>query len=476
MTKCSIQALKTLEPLEEVPEDQLQWLLDAGESREIAEGDILLDVGDQLVSASFFLDGRYTIFYQQGHELNEVKTVGRAHIMGYLPFTRAVTSIIRVVCIVPGSVLVVPADKIRAATTLYYELTAALVHFMSSRIRFATTQQQQVEKMFALGKLSAGLAHELNNPAAAIVRDASILAGLFVDIPKLFEQSASMPSDRAQIAIVRGRLADVLGRKQKCPLSMMQASEKEDVLESWLITRGVDDFPMAETLVSAGFTTADLEVIVGGLGNAQAATLLGWVNYHVLAGRIAKEVEQASGRISSLVGAVKNFSHMDRGNDKEWVDVHMGIESTVTLLEHKLREAGIVVVRQYAADLPHIPVFPGQLNQVWINLIDNAIDAMRANNRGTLTLTTGKERNSVVVTVQDDGPGIPAEILSRIFDPFFTTKRIGKGTGLGLEVVSRIIQQHEGSITVDPARGRTRFLVCLPIGNSNNVLFGSPGA
>jgi len=376
-----------------------------------------------------------------------------------------VASIIRVVCVAPGSLLVVPADKILGATKLYYELTDALVHFMISRIRFATTQQQLVEKMFALGKLSAGLAHELNNPAAAIIRNASILADLFVDIPKMFDQSASMSLDGAQIAIIRGILAGVLGREQKSPLSMMQASDKEAELESWLIGHGMDDFSMAETLVTAGFTTADLKGIVRGLGATQAATLFRWLNYHLMTDGIAKEIEQASRRISALVGAVKNFSHMDRGNDKEWIDVHIGIESTLTLLEHKLRKVGILVMRQYAADLPHIPVFGGQLNQVWTNLIDNAIDAMSANSRGTLTITTGKDRSSVVVTIQDDGPGIPADILPRIFDPFFTTKGVGQGTGLGLEVVSSIIQQHQGSIKVDSARGRTCFFVRLPIDN-----------
>ena len=460
---CSIEELRTLEPLREVPDDQLQWLLDAGECKETAKGDVLIDVGDRLLSTCFFLDGVYIDYFQQGNQLNEVKTLGRGHIMGYLPFSRAVTSIIRVVCVIPGKLLVVPADKILGVISIYYELTAALVHFMISRIRFATTQQQQVEKMFALGKLSAGLAHELNNPAAAIIRNASILADLFVDIPKLFDESASLALDGARTALVRGMLASVLSREQKKPLSMMEASDSEAAFESWLIDHGVDDFSMAETFVSAGFTTADLGIMIEGLAVAQAAAVFRWLNYHLTAGRIAKEIEQASGRVSALVGAVKNFSHMDRGNDKQWIDVHTGIESTLTLMDYKLRKEGIITVRQYAKDLPPVPVFPGLLNQVWTNLIDNAIDAMSANGCGVLTITTGKDRNSVVVTTQDDGPGIPDDILPRIFDPFFTTKGIGKGTGLGLEVVSGIIEQHRGSIKVDSARGRTCFLVSLPI-------------
>ncbi len=461
--KYAIEELGTPEPLREVPDHQLQWLLDAGEIHEIAEGDILIDVGDRLVSTCFFLDGRYIDYFRLGNQLNEVKTLGRGHIMGYLPYSRAVTSIIRVVCIIPGKLLEVPADKILSVTKIYHELTAALVHFMISRIRFATAQQQQMEKMFALGKLSAGLAHELNNPAGAIVRNASVLAGLFVDIPKLFAESASMPLDVAQTALVRGMLASVLSRELRSPLTMMEVSDNEAEFESWLIAHGVDDFSMPETLVAAGFTTADLETMIKDLAISQAAAVLRWLNYHLTAARIAKEIELASGRVSALVGAVKHFSHMDRGNDKHWIDVHTGIESTLTLLDYKLREANINAVRQYAPDLPPIPVFPGLLNQVWTNLIDNAIDAMTANGRGTLTITTRKDRNNVVVTTQDDGPGIPGDILPRIFDPFFTTKAIGKGTGLGLEVVSGIIQQHRGSIKVDSSGGRTCFLVSLPI-------------
>jgi signal transduction histidine kinase len=462
-SNCSVEELRSLEPLNGVPDDQLQWLLDAGECREAAEGDVLIDVGDKLLSTCFFLDGRYIDYFQQGNQLNEVKTLERGHIMGYLPFSRAAKSIIRVVCVTPGKLLVVPADKIAQVTKLYHELTAALVHFMISRIRFATQQQQQIEKTFALGKLSAGLAHELNNPSAAIMRNASILAALFVDIPELFAGSASMPLDAAQTASVREILKTVLSREQKEPLSMMETANKEDFLDSWLTDHGLDDLPMADILVSAGFTVEDLETTIAGLATVQAAALLRWLSYHLTAGRIAKEIEAASRKISTLIGAVKTFSHMDRGNDKEWIDVHTGIESTLTLLDHKLRKQGVIVVREYASDLPRILAWPGELNQVWTNLFDNAIDAMSANGRGTLTITTGKDRSSVIVITQDDGPGISVDILPRIFDPFFTTKDVGKGTGLGLEIVSGIIQQHSGSIKVDSAAGRTCFHVSLPM-------------
>jgi signal transduction histidine kinase len=464
-TKCSIEELKTLQPLLDVPDDQLQWLLDAGELREIAKSDVLIEVGEEIVSTSFLLNGRCILYFHQGNQLNEIRTVERGHIMGYLPFSRVVSSIIRVVCIVPGCLLLVPAGKILEATKLYYELTAALVHFMISRIRFATAQQQQEEKMFALGKLSAGLAHELNNPAAAITSNASTLTGLFGNILELFDQSASMALNRVQITIVRGILASVLGREQNTPLSMIQASENESEIQCWLVARGADDFLMAETLAAAGFTITDLEIIVRGLSSRQVSKLFSWLNYHLMADRIAKEIEQASRRISALVGTVKNFSHMDKGSDKERIDVHIGIENTLTLLEYKIRKVDIKVVRRYAADLPHISAFPGQLNQVWVHIFDNAIDAMSDNGGGTLTITTGKDRNSVIVTTQDDGPGIPTDVLPRIFDPFFTTKKIGQGAGLGLEVVSGIIRQHEGSIKVDSAPGHTRFLISLPIDN-----------
>ncbi len=460
---CSSEELRKLAPLSEVPAEQLQWLADAGECRDVLEGDIIIGLGDRFVSTLFILRGRYDVSFQQGKQLNEVEIVERGHILGYLPYSRAAVSIIRVVCIVPGVLLAVPAAEIVRVTKIHFELTAALVHFMLSRIRFATTQQQQLEKMAALGKLSAGLAHELNNPAAAIVRNASVLRDLFGNVPELFGLSAALGLSEAQVVNVRAALLSVLGRERKAPLTMMEASSREADVESWLNGRGLAMFSLSETLVAAGFVPEDLDDLIRGLDTGQEGRLMSWLDYHLSAGRITGEIEQASSRVSELVGAVKSFSHMDRGIDKEWVDVHAGIESTLILLDYKLRQEGVTVIRRYSAGLPKIPAFPGQLNQVWTNLIDNAIDAMSVNRGGTLTIGTVREHGSVLVSVEDDGPGIPADVLPRIFDPFFTTKRIGQGTGLGLEVVSKIVQQHQGTINVESMPGRTCFVLSLPI-------------
>jgi signal transduction histidine kinase len=463
MAGCTIADLKELPSLTGVPEAQLQWLLDAGECRAIEAGTTLIAVNDRFVATQFILAGRYSVYFQQGRELNEVEQVERGHVLGYLPFSRALVSIIQVICVEAGSVLEVPTTAILQAIKLHFELTAALVHTMLSRIRFATTQQQQVEKMFALGKLSAGLAHELNNPAAAIVRNASTLVGFFANTPALLQESASLELDASATAAMRALLVAIRSRQQDASLSLLQRSEKEDSLGDWLISHEVKDFSLAEMLATEGFGVQDLEQMAERREPAQLGRLLHWLQYHLTTGRIANEIEAAAGRIAELVSAVKQFSHMDRGSDKQWIKVQAGLDSTLTLLDYKVRKAGIEVVRQYSIELPQILAMPGELNQVWTNLMDNAIDAMSEKGAGTLTISTTGDTRNVFVTISDDGPGIPPEVLPKIFDPFFTTKPMGQGTGLGLEVVARIIREHRGKITVQSHPGMTAFTVCLPI-------------
>ena len=178
---------------------------------------------------------------------------------------------------------------------------------------------------------------------------------------------------------------------------------------------------------------------------------------------MVEDIEQASGRIADLVCSVKTFTHMDRGQDKQLADIHTGIRNTLTMLGYKMRKGNISLVEEFDETLPQVNAMVGELNQVWTNVIDNALDAMEPNQKGTLTIRTAREQSDVRVFITDDGPGIAPEILSRIFDPFFTTKEMGKGTGMGLEVVQRIVVQHKGSIKVESVPGRTEFVICLPV-------------
>jgi signal transduction histidine kinase len=463
MQPCTVELLKSFEPLAGVPDDQLQWLLDVGECEEYTVGENIYEIGDTFPATNFLLYGKFNVYIQQGKQINEIGISEPGTISGYLPYSRGTTSIVRVTCVQDAIVLSVPVEDIKKATHLYFELTEALVHTMITRVRYATTRQQQYEKMFALGKLSAGLAHELNNPAAAIGRNASSLTELLKNIPKIFKQTAGLKLDNAQMEIFQERLHEIIDREQTEELSMLEKSSMEDELTDWLMDHQIDDYTFAEILVDYGFTIADLDYLAEIPPEYALVPVFKWLSYHLTTSKIVKEIAEASSRISELVGAVKNFSHMDRGGDKQYINIHTGLESTLTMLNYKLKKASIEVVRDFATDLPLAKALAGELNQVWTNIIDNAIDAMATNGKGTLTINTKQERNSVVVTITDNGPGIPEEISSMIFDPFFTTKEIGKGTGLGLDVVMRIIDQHHGSVKLKSEPGNTSFIVCIPI-------------
>lgn len=463
MQPCTIELLKSFEPLSGVPDDQLQWLLDTGECHEFTVGENIYEIGDTFSATNFLLYGKFNVYIQQGKQVNEIGISEPGTISGYLPYSRGITSIVRVTCVQDAIVLSVSIENIKKATHLYFELTEALVHTMITRVRYATTRQQQYEKMFALGKLSAGLAHELNNPAAAIGRNASSLTELLKNIPKIFKQTAGLKLDNAQMEIFQERLHEIIEREQAEELGMLEKSSMEDELTDWLMDHEIDDYTFAEILVDYGFTVADLDYLAEIPPDYALVPVFKWLSYHLTTSKIVKEIAEASTRISELVGAVKSFSHMDRGGDKQYINIHTGLESTLTMLNYKLKKASVEVVRNFAPDLPLAKALAGELNQVWTNIIDNAIDAMATNGKGTLTIDTKKERDSVVVIITDNGPGISEEISSMIFDPFFTTKEIGKGTGLGLDVVMRIIDQHHGSVKLKSEPDNTSFIVCIPI-------------
>jgi signal transduction histidine kinase len=190
---------------------------------------------------------------------------------------------------------------------------------------------------------------------------------------------------------------------------------------------------------------------------------MNWINSNMITEKMVVDIEEASKRIADLVGAVKNFTHMDQGHDKQYADVHDGIRNTLTMLQHKIHTGSVEVIKNFDTSLPPVKAMIGELNQVWTNLMDNALDAMEPAGKGTLEIKTRRDNDCVEVSIIDNGPGIPDDIKSQVFDPFFTTKEIGKGTGLGLDVVNRIVKQHRGSIKLNSVPGRTEFLVCFPI-------------
>ena len=352
-----------------------------------------------------------------------------------------------------------PAEYWSHPIALDGELAGCVVAFVdiSERIR-VEEELRQSEKLSALGKLSAGLAHELNNPAAAARRAASQMAEQLADLQ-------SFAIRLGQNSLNEGQWERLRDLQQRDPdtseRSALDSADLEDAITQWLTDRGVDDgWQFAPGLLAAGLDEAALDDLATEMPEGSMADVVAWLSCSRSVSELIETVDISTHSISELVGAVKQFSYMDRAPEQE-IDVHDGLESTLRMLNHSLQQ-GTELVREYDRDLPRVCVPAGELNQVWTNLIDNAIDAAGA--EGAVTLRTYREGDTLVVEVADNGEGIPADVQSRIFDPFFTTKDVGEGTGMGLDIARRIVKERcHGEIDFESQPGDTRFRVRLPI-------------
>ncbi|WDF53821.1 ATP-binding protein [Mucilaginibacter sp. KACC 22063] len=465
MKNVDVAALKKIEVLSNVPDDQLQWLIDVGTVREIAVGDVIFKQGDPFDSVFIILSGRFKFMLMIGDKIKELDTVEAGVVTGYLPFSRGTVAKGYGSCIKDAVVLQVPAEEFKKSVSQRYEIIEALVHVMTTRVRSFTAQQQQNEKMYALGKLSAGLAHELNNPASAIVSNAANLTNHLKQLPLLFKNIAAYCPDDDQLMHIQDLIIATENNPKSGLLSLMERSALEDDMIDWLEDHGIDDVVLAQNLADEGVMLQALDHLSQKIPQEHLSSALSYIDYQLTVTRMVNDIKQASQRISTLVGAVKNYSHMDRGGDKQMVDINNGIETTLTILNHKFRKGNITINKHFDANLPQVRGMAGELNQVWTNIIDNAIDAVEEQPNGRIDITTELDDNCVKVIIKDNGPGIPEDVQSHIFDPFFTTKQIGKGTGLGLEVVTRICTHHHGSVKVDSKPGATSFTITLPITN-----------
>ncbi|MEZ4701516.1 MAG: ATP-binding protein [Rhodothermales bacterium] len=440
-----------------------QWLAEHMSERWLDVGEAPFESGAAAEFMFVILEGALQILTFQGGAWRVFDTFRAGRITGVLPYSRMTHFAGRANPIERTRVGQLPRSDFREMLYRIPDLGQHLIALMSDRVRSSSWNDQQQEKMLALGKLAAGLAHEINNPAAAVNRAAATLQERLQQLPPLVARLARHGLSESLI-----HAAD--GLRQRCtveaapPLSALDRGAREDAIADWLDDRRVpESWLLAATFVEAGIAPADLDAVTREVPDEAVPDLVLWLEGTVAADRLLDDIRQASRRVSEIVGSVKVYTHMDRAPEREPVDLRQGIESTLTMLGHELREKQIQVERDYDAGLGPVSAYAGELNQVWTNLIDNAIDAMAPG--GTLRIVTRRQGPFAQVLVIDDGKGIPEELQSRIFEPFFTTKGVGEGTGLGLDIVHRIVTvQHDGAIRVESKPGRTAFVVELPLG------------
>lgn len=456
-----LAALQAVEAFRQIDPSQLQWLISRGELTELAAGDYLFRKGDPVEKMHIIIRGSIQLKILQGKQLKDLQLLEKGDITGLLPYSRMREATGIGIATEPSVIFSLHKKHFQEMEKHSREMVQALVAVMTTRARDFTRRQQQDDKMMALGKLSAGLAHELNNPASAIIRSAAALKKQLWSTPENFKQMALVQLSPEQVDALNDLLFERISQPQEQSLSVLQRSQQEDEIADWLEELGMEDgYDLAETLVEFGFDISDLEEISEITKEQFVIPVIGWLHNMLSTERLVSEIEQASTRISDLVQSVKTYSHMDRGQDKEKVDIRQGMDSTLTMLSHKLKEKHIQVHKNYDAQAVTVKGFVGKLNQVWTNLIDNAIDAMQQG--GTLRISTQPKNDKVLVSIQDDGSGIPPELQHHIFDPFFSTKEVGKGTGLGLDIVKKILDQHQAEISVESKPGETLFRILFP--------------
>ena len=463
---CSVDELRTLFLFEKLTEEQLEWLCRTGHVENFDPGPVYAE-GEPATCFYVLLDGSLVMSRRVGADDVEVTRTDspgvyagafNAYLGDRMP--QVYNGSLRVTA--PTRFFVLDATDFAWMMNEWFPMA---VHMLEGLI-FGTRSAQQAigqrERLLALGSLSAGLTHELNNPAAAAVRATSALRERVAGMRHKLGMIAAGPFDRAALETLVRLQEDATERVAKAPtLSPMEASDREDEVSDWLEAHGCSaGWELAPTFVQAGLDTGWLDQVAATVDGQTLEGALRWLNYTAETELLMNEIEDSTNRISALVGAAKQYSQLDRAPYRV-IDVHELLDSTLLMLSRKLGD-GITVVKDYDQSLPQIPVYAAELNQVWTNLIDNAVSAM--DGQGTLTVRTGLDRDRVLVEIGDTGPGVPPEIRERIFEPFFTTKAVGEGTGLGLDISWRIIvNKHHGDLEVESVPGDTRFRVRLPL-------------
>ncbi len=461
-----VEALRRVTVFADLPEDQLKWFGDNAEDRRVEPGEVLFRKGDRPEWMAIYLEGEIHAYRDESAHDGFV-FIARAgdpsgEVSGMLPFSRMTVLSATGRAVTKVRVLLFPVRLFPEMMQRMPLLVQRLVGIMSDRVRAVTIADQQRDKLIALGKLSAGLAHELNNPAAGATRAANDLIATLEELRAADLRLCRHNLTGEQHAAIRAFEGDAIEHTATATrLNSLEQSDQEDVVAAWLDEHGIGDaWKLSANLVEAGIDAAALERLLSKIEAGAFGDVLARISAQLAAAKLASEIKTGTARISELVGAIKEYSYMDQASVQE-VDVHKALESTLLILKYKLRKKSIVLTREYADALPRIKAYGSELNQVWTNLIVNAVDAMPEG--GTLKVRTKREPTDILVEIRDNGSGIPADLRSRIFEPFFTTKPVGEGTGLGLDTVARIVRKHRGNIRFESKPGDTCFQVRLPL-------------
>ncbi|MBW4567874.1 MAG: cyclic nucleotide-binding domain-containing protein [Tolypothrix carrinoi HA7290-LM1] len=462
-----INTLRQVPLFTKLPEQRLQWLLEQITEIWLEPGEIHRQEGDPANHVFVLLEGEIRITQKEGNQEILLVTFKPKTLFGELPVLMGEKNFwVTGKAVTRSHILELPNEAFWELLSSCTCVMIDILQNMAKRLQTVQSISQHREKLVSLGTLAAGLAHELNNPASAGRRAAGQLRQTVQVLQPLTIKLNQQQMNGAQKAFLSELQEDAIQRaKTAAKLDPLTQSDREDEITQWLEDRNINNaWKLAPNLVTAGIDIDWLLNVQQKVGDLLLGDVLTWIEVTLQELDLLEEIEHSTDRISTLVQAVKDYSYMDQAPLQE-IDIHEGLESTITILNHKLKQ-GVVVKREYDCHTPRISAYGSELNQVWTNLIDNAIDAM--NGQGEIQIRTVCENDFLLVEIGDNGPGIPPEIQSHIFEPFFTTKGVGQGTGLGLHTVYRVVVgQHLGDIRLFSQPGKTKFQIRLPMNLSS---------